>query len=131
MAACLVVDASFAFRLLLPGPEQAAFQGRARQWMSDGSELYAPTLAIREDARFKFHVSRRFASTGALWYNLFPEFESGCLRIYFQEQSSKDERHSRGNVVFLRPEPSDVAGEGYARRAAASFQVSSAHTHPD
>jgi predicted nucleic acid-binding protein len=44
----LVVDASFTFRLLIPGPAQAAFQGQARQWMSDGSELYAPTLWLYE-----------------------------------------------------------------------------------
>jgi predicted nucleic acid-binding protein len=48
MTRCLVVDASFAFRLILPGPMQASFQELARQWKHDGANLCAPTLWLYE-----------------------------------------------------------------------------------
>ena len=32
MPRSLVVDASFAFQLILPGPRQASFQAQAKQW---------------------------------------------------------------------------------------------------
>lgn len=48
MAELLVVDASFAFRLLFPGPTSAPFQELAGQWAHDGSELIAPTLWLYE-----------------------------------------------------------------------------------
>lgn len=48
MTGRLVVDASFAFRLILPGPLQASFRERVAQWKNDGSELYAPTLWLYE-----------------------------------------------------------------------------------
>jgi predicted nucleic acid-binding protein len=40
----LVVDASFAFRLILPGPHQAEVQSLVGQWLADGCEMHAPTL---------------------------------------------------------------------------------------
>jgi len=44
----LVVDASFAFRLLVPGPQQDLFRSLVAQWLRDGYELYAPTLWLYE-----------------------------------------------------------------------------------
>jgi len=44
----LVVDASFAFRLILPGPQQAPFQDLATEWKHGGYELCAPTLWVYE-----------------------------------------------------------------------------------
>jgi len=44
----LVIDASFAFRLLMPGPQQASFQSLVARWLRDGYELYAPTLWLYE-----------------------------------------------------------------------------------
>jgi len=44
----LIVDASFAFKLILPGPRQARFRTLMMQWKQDGYELYAPTLWIYE-----------------------------------------------------------------------------------
>jgi predicted nucleic acid-binding protein len=40
----LVIDASLAFRLLLPGSQQAEMQSLVAQWLADGCELHAPTL---------------------------------------------------------------------------------------
>jgi predicted nucleic acid-binding protein len=40
----LVVDASLAFRLILPGPRQAEVHSRVGQWLADGYVLQAPTL---------------------------------------------------------------------------------------
>lgn len=40
----LVVDASFAFRLVLPGTERDRFRSLVDRWLRDGYELYAPTL---------------------------------------------------------------------------------------
>jgi len=48
MSKPLVVDASFAFRLILPGPQQGQFQSLVTQWMDDGYELVAPTLWVYE-----------------------------------------------------------------------------------
>jgi predicted nucleic acid-binding protein len=44
----LVVDASFTFRLVLPGPEQASFRSLVDGWLHDGCELHAPTLWVYE-----------------------------------------------------------------------------------
>ena len=48
MAKSLVVDASFAFNLVLPGPRQARFQTLMTDWKNDGYELCAPTLWVYE-----------------------------------------------------------------------------------
>jgi predicted nucleic acid-binding protein len=44
MTKLLVVDASFAFRLILPGPQQAASQDLVTEWRHAGYGLWAPTL---------------------------------------------------------------------------------------
>jgi predicted nucleic acid-binding protein len=44
----LVVDASFAYRLILPGPQQAEYRSLVVQWLKDGHELLAPTLWLYE-----------------------------------------------------------------------------------
>jgi len=44
----LVIDASFAFRLLVPGPQQDSFRSQGARWLRDGYELYAPTLWLYE-----------------------------------------------------------------------------------
>jgi predicted nucleic acid-binding protein len=44
----LVIDASFAFRLLVPGPQQDLFRSLVAGWLRDGYELYAPTLWLYE-----------------------------------------------------------------------------------
>jgi predicted nucleic acid-binding protein len=44
----LVVDASFTFRLVLPGPEQDRFRLLVDGWLRDGYELHAPTLWVYE-----------------------------------------------------------------------------------
>ena len=41
-----VIDASFAFRLLLPGPHQKRCQALVTQWHRDGYILCAPTLLL-------------------------------------------------------------------------------------
>lgn len=43
-----MLDASFALRLILPGPTQAPHQELVRQWWDDSSELYAPTPWLYE-----------------------------------------------------------------------------------
>lgn len=48
MTKSLVVDASFAVRLILHSPEQAPFRDLAEGWQRDGVELYAPTLWLYE-----------------------------------------------------------------------------------
>ena len=48
MTACLVVDASFAVRLVLPGADQPAYQHQASQWTAGGFDLVAPTLWLYE-----------------------------------------------------------------------------------
>ena len=40
----LVVDASLAFRLILPGAHQAAVQSLVVRWLAEGYELLAPSL---------------------------------------------------------------------------------------
>jgi predicted nucleic acid-binding protein len=44
----LVVDASFAFRLILPGPQQAEVRSLVAGWLQNGFELVAPTLWLYE-----------------------------------------------------------------------------------
>jgi predicted nucleic acid-binding protein len=44
----LVVDASFTFRLVLPGPQQDPFRSFVAGWLRDGHMLCAPTLWIYE-----------------------------------------------------------------------------------
>ena len=44
----LVVDASFTFRLVLPGPQQDPFRSLVAGWLRDEHVLCAPTLWIYE-----------------------------------------------------------------------------------
>lgn len=44
----LVVDASFTFRLLLPGLQQALCQSLVAGWLREGTDLCAPTLWLYE-----------------------------------------------------------------------------------
>ena len=44
----LVVDASFVFRLILPGPYQADLQLLVAGWLADGCEMQAPSLWVYE-----------------------------------------------------------------------------------
>ncbi|MEA3396637.1 MAG: type II toxin-antitoxin system VapC family toxin [Chloroflexota bacterium] len=44
----LVIDASFAFNLILPGPRQKSCQTLVTQWYKDGYVLCAPTLWLYE-----------------------------------------------------------------------------------
>ena len=44
----LVVDASFAFRLILPNPKQDALQFLVKGWLQEGFQLVAPTLWLYE-----------------------------------------------------------------------------------
>lgn len=44
----LVVDASFVFRLLLPGPSQTEVQSQVDDWLAAGYELHAPSLWVYE-----------------------------------------------------------------------------------
>ncbi len=44
----LVIDASFAFRLMLPGPHQKRCQTLVTQWHREGYVLCAPTLWLYE-----------------------------------------------------------------------------------
>lgn len=46
----LVVDASFTFRLVVPGSEQDRFRLLVDGWLRDGYELHAPTLWVYEMA---------------------------------------------------------------------------------
>jgi predicted nucleic acid-binding protein len=48
MTGCIVVDASFAFRLIVPGPTQALYLEQAARWGEGGCALYAPTLWLYE-----------------------------------------------------------------------------------
>jgi predicted nucleic acid-binding protein len=48
MTETVVVDASFAFQLVLPGPRQALFEAQTRQWKQDECELRAPALWLYE-----------------------------------------------------------------------------------
>jgi predicted nucleic acid-binding protein len=44
----LVVDASFTFRLVLPGPQQNPLRSLVAGWLRDGHMLCAPTLWLYE-----------------------------------------------------------------------------------
>ena len=48
MPASLVLDASFAIRLILPGPQRDAYRSQAEQWLREGYRLRAPTLWVYE-----------------------------------------------------------------------------------
>ena len=48
MSKTLVIDASFTFRLILPGPYQESCQRLLAQWHSDGDVLCAPALWLYE-----------------------------------------------------------------------------------
>jgi predicted nucleic acid-binding protein len=48
MTKSLVVDASFTFKLLFPGPLQATVHELMTEWVNDGYTLYAPTLWVYE-----------------------------------------------------------------------------------
>lgn len=48
MSACVVIDASFALNLILPGTRQTHFQTLIEQWEKDGMVLYAPALWLYE-----------------------------------------------------------------------------------
>lgn len=48
MSASLVVDASFAFKLLLPGPERSLCQGLMARWQEGSYNLCAPALWLYE-----------------------------------------------------------------------------------
>jgi predicted nucleic acid-binding protein len=44
----LVIDASFAYRVILPGHQQSRFRSLVAQWLQDGHELVAPALWLYE-----------------------------------------------------------------------------------
>ncbi len=48
MTISLVVDASFAYKLILPGERQSEYIAKMTEWMQHGVELYAPSLWIFE-----------------------------------------------------------------------------------
>jgi predicted nucleic acid-binding protein len=48
MTGSVVVDASFAFQLVLPGPRQASCAEQVRQWKEHGCTLFAPALWLYE-----------------------------------------------------------------------------------
>ena len=48
MTKSLVIDASFAFKLILPSPRQAHFRALMTQWKQDGYGVCAPTLWVYE-----------------------------------------------------------------------------------
>lgn len=48
MTECVVIDASFALNLILPGTRQAHFQTLIEQWEKDGMVLCAPALWLYE-----------------------------------------------------------------------------------
>jgi predicted nucleic acid-binding protein len=48
MSRPLVVDASFAFRLILPGPQQDEYRSLVLEWLERGQRLVAPTLWVYE-----------------------------------------------------------------------------------
>ena len=54
----LVIDASFAFKLILPGPGQARFQALVTEWKQDGRGVYAPTLWVYEITSALYKVVR-------------------------------------------------------------------------
>mgnify|MGYP001556459309 CR=1 FL=1 len=48
MPRSLVVDASFAIRLILPGPQRETFRSQTEHWLNEGYSLLAPTLWVYE-----------------------------------------------------------------------------------
>ena len=48
MTTSLIIDASFAYRLILPGPHQIRCQTLMQQWTQAGHNLQAPTLWFYE-----------------------------------------------------------------------------------
>ena len=48
MTKFLVMDSSFAVRLVVPHSEHALFAGQHAQWIQDGLQIYAPTLWVYE-----------------------------------------------------------------------------------
>jgi len=48
MPKSLVVDASFAIRLILPDPRRSAFRALMERWLQEGYELLAPDLWLYE-----------------------------------------------------------------------------------
>ena len=48
MPKSLVIDASFAIRLILPDPRRAALRARMERWLQEGYELVAPDLWLYE-----------------------------------------------------------------------------------
>ena len=48
MSKRLVIDASLAFRLILPGREQESLRELVARWLHDGCALYAPSLWLYE-----------------------------------------------------------------------------------
>ncbi len=48
MPKSLVVDASFAIRLILPDPRRSALRAQVERWLQEGYELVAPDLWLYE-----------------------------------------------------------------------------------
>ena len=48
MTASSVIDASFAFKLILPGPAQDKLRAQMSQWETQGAVIYAPALWLYE-----------------------------------------------------------------------------------
>lgn len=48
MPRSLVLDASFAIRLIVPSPQREAFRAQTTHWLEQGYELLAPTLWVYE-----------------------------------------------------------------------------------
>lgn len=46
MTTSLVIDAGFAYRLILPGDHREAFREKMTAWQQAGIELYAPSLWV-------------------------------------------------------------------------------------
>ena len=44
MTTSLVIDAGFAYKLIVPGQHQAAFTNKMTEWAEGGVKLYAPSL---------------------------------------------------------------------------------------
>lgn len=77
MSSALVIDASFAVRLLLPGPDLLRIRQRVEDWRKGGYALYAPTLWLYEVA------------------------SSLCKGVYYGEISDTDARQALGLVQKL------------------------------
>lgn len=48
MTSSVVIDAGFAFKLLMPNPQRDHIKGLVRQWSQEGRLLHAPTLWLYE-----------------------------------------------------------------------------------